>query len=98
MEARAVLGIAVGNLYPQQQQAFADVRGIGLSPNTANKPPDFVRNYADELVGFDAAAGKPTSGKFRKTVKAQQAAYMGSVADYQNALVSLSAEAVNGPM
>jgi NodT family efflux transporter outer membrane factor (OMF) lipoprotein len=92
MEARAVLGIAVGNQYPQLQQAFVGVRGVGLSQNTANKPPDFNRYYADEAVGFDVSWEADFWGKYRKAVKAQQAAYMGSVADYQSALVSLSAE------
>ena len=92
MEARAVLGIAIGNQYPQQQQAVANVTGVGLSKNTANKPPGFVRNYADELVGFDASWEADFWGKYRKSVRAQQAGYMGSVDDYQNALVSLSAE------
>src|SRR6516164_3374913 len=41
MEARAAVGIAVGNQYPQVQQAFARVSGVGLSQNTINKPPDF---------------------------------------------------------
>jgi NodT family efflux transporter outer membrane factor (OMF) lipoprotein len=92
MEARAVLGIAIGNQYPQFQQAFAGVRGVGLSQNTVNKPPDFVRDFADEQVGFDAAWEADFWGKYRKAVNAQQAAYIGSVDDYQNALVSLSAE------
>jgi NodT family efflux transporter outer membrane factor (OMF) lipoprotein len=92
MEARAVLGIAIGNQYPQLQQAFASVRGVGLSQNTVNKPPDFVRDFADEQVGFDAAWEADFWGKYRKAVNAQQAAYIGSVDDYQNALVSLSAE------
>jgi NodT family efflux transporter outer membrane factor (OMF) lipoprotein len=92
MEARAELGIAIGNQYPQQQQASAQVQGIGLSRNTDNKPPGFVRNFADERVGFDVSWEADFWGKYRKAVKAQQAAYMGSVDDYQNALVSLSAE------
>ena len=91
MEARAVLGVAIGNQYPQQQ-AVVNVTGVGLSKNTANKPPGFVRNYADELVGFDATWEADFWGKYRKSVKAQRAAYMGSVDDYQNALVSLTAE------
>jgi NodT family efflux transporter outer membrane factor (OMF) lipoprotein len=92
MEARAQLGIAIGNQYPQQTQALANVQGVGLSRNTANKPPDFTRNYADELVGFDASWEADFWGKFRKGVKAQHAEYIGSVDNYQNALVSLAGE------
>jgi NodT family efflux transporter outer membrane factor (OMF) lipoprotein len=92
MEARTVLGIAIGNQYPQLQQAFAGVRGVGLSQNTANKPPNFVRYFGADQVGFDVSWEADFWGKYRKAVKAQQSAYMSSVADYQNALVSLSAE------
>jgi NodT family efflux transporter outer membrane factor (OMF) lipoprotein len=91
MEARAMLGIAVGNQYPQLQQAFASASGISLSDNVANNQ-DFVRNFGDYQVGFDVAWEADFWKKFGKAVKAQQAAYMSSVADYQNALVSLSAE------
>lgn len=92
MEARAVLGIAVGNQYPQSQQVSASVSRVGLSRNTVNKPPVFTRHFWDEELGFDAAWEADFWGKYRKDVKAQRAAYMSSVADYQNALVSLSAE------
>jgi NodT family efflux transporter outer membrane factor (OMF) lipoprotein len=91
MEARALLGIAVGNQYPQLQQAFASVSGISLSDNVANNR-DFVRDFWDSQVGFDVAWEADFWRKFGKGVKAQQAAYLSSVADYQNALVSLSAE------
>ena len=92
MEARAALGIAIGNQYPQIQQAFVSVQGVGLSQNTANKPPGFTRYFASDQVGFDVAWEADFWGKFGKAVKAQQAGYISSVADYQSALVSLSAE------
>jgi NodT family efflux transporter outer membrane factor (OMF) lipoprotein len=92
MEARAALGIAIGNQYPQLQQAFVGVTGVGLSQNTANKPPDFTRYFASDQIGFDVAWEADFWGKYRKSVKAQQAGYISSVADYQSALVSLSAE------
>jgi len=92
MEARAVLGIAVGNQYPQSQQISTGVSRVGLSRNTVNKPPDFTRDFWSQDLGFDAAWEADFWGKYRKDVKAQRAAYMSSVADYQNALVSLSAE------
>jgi NodT family efflux transporter outer membrane factor (OMF) lipoprotein len=92
MEARAVLGIAIGKQYPQSQQASASVSRVGLSKNTVNKPPDFTRDFWDQQIGFDVAWEADFWGKYRKAVKAERAAYMSSVADYQNALVSLSAE------
>src|SRR5262249_32578260 len=91
MEARAVLGIAVGNQYPQLQQAFANVRRVKLSQNVANNAT-FVRDFWDEQIGFDVSWEPDFWCKYAKGVKAQQAMYMSSVADYQDALVSLSAE------
>jgi NodT family efflux transporter outer membrane factor (OMF) lipoprotein len=92
MEARAELGIATGYRYPQLQQASASVSRVGLSKNTVNKPPDFTRDFWDEQIGFDVSWEADFWRKYSKAVKAQQAVYISSVDDYQNALVSLSAE------
>lgn len=91
MEGRAMLGIAAGRRYPQLQAAFASVSGINLSENVANNQT-FNRDFWDFQLGFDVAWEADFWGKFSKTVKAEQAAYLSSVADYQQALVSLSAE------
>ena len=74
-----------------RQIDFATASGISLSENVANNQ-DFVRDFADAQLGFDVAWEADFWHKFRRGVKAQQAAYMTSVADYENALVSLSAE------
>lgn len=92
MEARAVLQVAIGNQYPQTQQVSASVSRVGLSRNTVNKPPDFSRDFWSQQIGFDVSWEADFWRKYSKEVKAQRAAYMSSVADYQNALVSLSAE------
>src|SRR5262249_12347837 len=84
----------IGNQYPQVQQAFARVSGVGLSENTVNKPPNFTRTYADEAVGFDVAWEADFWHKYRKAVKAQQDVYTSSLVDYQEALLSLCAEVV----
>ena len=91
MEGRAMLGIAAGRRYPQLQAAFASVSGVNLSENVANNQT-FDRDFWDFQLGFDVAWEADFWGKFSKTVKAEQAAYLSSVADYQQALVSLSAE------
>jgi NodT family efflux transporter outer membrane factor (OMF) lipoprotein len=91
LEARAVVGIAAGRRYPQFQSAFASATGINLSENVANNQ-DFDRDFWDFQTGFDVAWEADFWGKYGRTVKAEQAAYLSSMADYQNALVSLSAE------
>lgn len=91
MEARAALGIAVGAQYPQLQAAMASATRISLSDNLANSI-NYDRDFWDYQVGFDATWEADFWRKFGRGVKSQEAAYLGSVADYQDALVSLSAE------
>ena len=91
MEARAVVGIAVGNQYPQTNIS-ADVSRVGLSKNTVNKPPDFTRDYWSQQLSFDASWEADFWGKYRRGVREQKALYASSIDDYQNALVSLCAE------
>lgn len=91
MEARAALGIAVGNQLPQNQVS-ASVSRVGLSTNTINKPPAFTRDYWSQQLGFDASWEADFWGKYRKAVKEQKAVYVSSIDDYQNALVSMCAE------
>jgi NodT family efflux transporter outer membrane factor (OMF) lipoprotein len=91
MEARAALGIAVGQQYPQLQAAMASATRISLSENLANSI-NFDRDFWDYQVGFDATWEADFWRRFGRGVKSQEAAYLGSVADYQDALVSLSAE------
>jgi NodT family efflux transporter outer membrane factor (OMF) lipoprotein len=91
MEARAVLGIATGSQYPQNEVS-ASVSRVGLSKNTVNKPPDFTRDYWSQQLSFDASWEADFWGKYRKAVKEQKAVYVSSIDDYQNALVSLCAE------
>ena len=92
MEARAALGIATGNQYPQVQQAFAGVNGVGLSNNTVNKTPGFSRYYASDSLGLDVSWEADFWRQYAKAVKAQKDVYLGSAADYQEALITLAAE------
>ena len=92
MEARAVLGIATGNQYPQVQQAFVGLNGVGLSTNTVNKPPDFSRYFASDALGLDLSWEADFWHQYAKAVRAQKDVYLGSTADYQEALVTLTAE------
>ncbi len=91
MEARAQLGIATGLQYPQVQAAFGSLSAVGLSKDAANVP-GADRRFADYQVGLQAAWEIDFWGKYRRGVEADTAAWIGSVADYDSALVSLTAE------
>jgi NodT family efflux transporter outer membrane factor (OMF) lipoprotein len=85
------LGIAVGRQYPQIQEAFGGAAGVGLSKNAANSL-GIDRSFWDYQLGFDAEWEMDFWGKFRRDVEAASAGFIASVADYDDALVSLTAE------
>jgi len=91
LEARAQLGIAVGNQYPQLQQARGGVQRQEISENAANTLGGDL-SYWDYQVGFDAAWELDFWGKFRRAVESGVAGVEATIALYDNALVSLTAE------
>jgi NodT family efflux transporter outer membrane factor (OMF) lipoprotein len=91
LEARAQLGIAVGQMYPQTQQASGSASANQLSKNAPNSAgaDGFFYNFG---VGFDAAWELDVWGRFRRSVESAEANLTASVANYDDALVSLLAE------
>ena len=89
-EARAQLGIAVGNLYPQSQAAFGDYTANRQSENTPS--PVIDRDFSALNLGFDAAWEMDIWGKFRRSVESTAANLQASIAGYDDFLVSLTAE------
>jgi len=91
VEARAQLGIAVGSLFPQTQQAFGAFDVVEQSKNqpggTGSDP-----NFRNVEIGFDAAWELDFWGRFRRGIESAEANLASNVADYDNALVSLTAE------
>ena len=92
LEARAQLGIAIGAQYPQLQQAAGALTRSRISENQPNFSPTIDKNFWQANAGFDASWELDFWGRFRRGVESA-AANMGSqVANYDSALVSLSAE------
>ncbi|MBN1141187.1 MAG: efflux transporter outer membrane subunit [Deltaproteobacteria bacterium] len=91
MESRARLGLAIGGQFPQQQEAFGSATKIGLSRYAPNSY-SVDRNHWDYQLGFDAIWELDFWGKFRRDVEASRASLIASMADYDDALVSLTAE------
>ncbi len=89
-EARAQLGIAVGNLYPQQQSASGNLTNNKLS--TISGTPYYDDQFNVLSLGFDAAWELDIWGKFRRSVQSGAANLEATVASYDNVLVSLTAE------
>ena len=89
-EARAQLGIAVGNLYPQSQSAFGEYTTNRFSEGIAI--PITNRDFNALDIGFDAAWEMDIWGKFRRSVESTAANLEASIAGYDDFLVSLTAE------
>jgi NodT family efflux transporter outer membrane factor (OMF) lipoprotein len=91
LESRARLGIAVGQQFPQQQEFTASISDNGLSKNAPNSAIA-DRHFWDYDAGFDAIWELDFWGKFRRGVEAETAGWIASMADYDDTLVSLTAE------
>ena len=92
LEARAELGVAVGNFYPQQQQATGDYIYADQSKNTALNVPGVDLSFANYSAAFDAAWELDFWGKFRRGIESADAGFLASIADYDDLLVTLTAE------
>ena len=92
LEARAQLGIAVGSQYPQQQQAIGDAIYMDQSKNQGFILPGGDTTFWNYSTGFDATWELDFWGKFRRGVQSADAGFLASIADYDDALVSLTAE------
>ncbi len=86
LEARAQLGIVQGNLYPQMQEVNGDAFTIGTTG------PSDDRYYNSASISFDLGWEMDFWGKFRRGIESADANLLSIVADYDDLLVSLSAE------
>lgn len=90
LEARAQLGLAIGELYPQEQQISGEVSynriPVSIPYNIINS------NYWQGLVGAQAAWEIDLWGKIRREVQSADYAFLASVADYDDVLVTLTAD------
>jgi NodT family efflux transporter outer membrane factor (OMF) lipoprotein len=95
LEARAQLGVSVGSLYPQTQQGFGSyyyerVSQAGLFSGSLVDP-----RYQQAELGLTAAWELDFWGKFRRGVQSADASWVATVADYDNALVTLTGDVAN---
>jgi NodT family efflux transporter outer membrane factor (OMF) lipoprotein len=90
LEARAQLGIAVGNSYPQAQQARVGLSHIELSDNQPNISGTADTSYRDADIGFDVGWELDLWGRFKRGIQAADADLLTTIADYDDVLVSLT--------
>jgi NodT family efflux transporter outer membrane factor (OMF) lipoprotein len=90
LAARAVRGIATGNLFPQLQEAFADISRNAVSGRTANPIPN--RFFDNNLVGVNLAWEIDFWGRFRRGIESADAELDASIENYDDVLVLLISE------
>ena len=89
LQAQAQLGTAIGNLYPQQQQAFGAVTNEHESKRLPNQSPSADRSYTVAQVGLTASWEIDFWGKFRRAIEFADASVISTIDDYDSALVTL---------
>ncbi len=90
LEARADLGVAIGEFYPQVQQGNGTLTYI--RPSHADQtefPVNVIHNFWRDSLGLTADWELDFWGKFRRAIQSADASYLGSIANYDYVLVTL---------
>ena len=95
LEARAQLGIAAGGLFPQAQQVFGSLQYNRGSERAPQALFNSNLNYRQSEIGLQASWELDFWGKFRRAIESADASLLATIADYDNTLVSLTADVAN---
>ncbi|MDD4955094.1 MAG: efflux transporter outer membrane subunit, partial [Candidatus Omnitrophica bacterium] len=90
LEARTQLGIAQGELFPQTQTISGSLQKERLSKNAASAIS--AAKFSQVEFGAGAIWELDFWGKYRRQIQSAKANWLSSVADYDNALVTLTAD------
>src|SRR5260370_14695420 len=106
LEARAQQAIAVGNIFPQLQQATGEYSRVNLSHTTFNNPSALTslapgsippntpigNNFSEWTGGFNMSWELDFWGRFRRNIESANATLDSSVENFDSALVTLLAD------
>jgi NodT family efflux transporter outer membrane factor (OMF) lipoprotein len=90
LEARAQLGVAIGEFYPQLQEGKGSMiysRSSHADPTAT--PVSLLRNFWRDALGLTVNWELDFWGKFRRGIESADAVYLASIAGYDQALVTL---------
>ncbi|HUK06322.1 MAG TPA: efflux transporter outer membrane subunit [Stellaceae bacterium] len=90
LQARAELGVAIGEFYPQTQQVTSSL--IYARPSHADPtatPESQISNFWRASLGASIGWELDFWGKFRRAIQSADAAYLASIAGYDDTLVTL---------
>src|SRR5947209_6639023 len=89
LTARAQRNIAIGNLFPQTQQATGDYLREALTTETANRSFVQKRFYGQWDFGFNLSWELDFWGRYRRAVESAEGTLDASVENYDGVLVTL---------
>jgi NodT family efflux transporter outer membrane factor (OMF) lipoprotein len=92
MEARAVRGVATGELFPQSQTMNGGYNRVGVSENVANRTATPQRWFDQWNNGLNLSWELDFWGRFRRAVEAADAELDASIENYDDVMVLLLAE------
>jgi NodT family efflux transporter outer membrane factor (OMF) lipoprotein len=92
LEARAQLGTAIGEFYPQTQQGAGSYQRARLSERDAQAAYSNIFTFGQDQIGLRASWELDFWGKFRRGIQSADANLHASIADYDNVLVSLTGD------
>ncbi|MEZ5860492.1 MAG: efflux transporter outer membrane subunit [Geminicoccaceae bacterium] len=98
LQARAQLAVVIGEQYPQQQQAVGELQRTRESARAAGAPQGDASalTYDEGSFGVQASWELDFWGKFRRSVESADAQLAATVANYDDVLVSLTADLATG--
>jgi NodT family efflux transporter outer membrane factor (OMF) lipoprotein len=92
LEARAQLNRSIGNLFPQQQTLSGQVNYSRLNDGVVTRIPGLDRDYLSDQLLFAATWEIDFWGKYRRGIESDRATYLGAIASYDDALITLIAD------
>ncbi len=96
LQARAQLGIAIGEIFPQTQQAIGSLQYYRTSDRgAATTFAGGGLEYWQSQIGAQASWELDFWGKFRRGIESADASLLSTLADYDNTLVTLTADVAN---
>jgi NodT family efflux transporter outer membrane factor (OMF) lipoprotein len=92
LEARAQVGVATGQLYPQSQQLTGTVQKLRFSQSNLSSGTGTPTNFWLSSIGLSASWEIDFWGKIRRAIESADASLLASLSDYDNTLVSLTGD------
>jgi NodT family efflux transporter outer membrane factor (OMF) lipoprotein len=92
LEARAQVGVAVGQLYPQSQQFTGTVQKLRFSESNLSSGTGTPTNFWLSTIGLAASWEIDFWGKIRRAIESADASLLATISDYDNTLVSLTGD------